>query len=739
MYHNNRLKLEGLAEALPKQLERAKEELREAEEHLENVRKSTEPADREKWREQLEKANSERKRNPKVNGYLPCEESPWLVTMQAVKAALINKEKSKGNAKQGVAGWVALAIEVQKAQIEHRALLLRHSKNPSVAESVDMAKKGQNLAQRVTSVFRQAAKLFPNIDFNSRTGRQWVNDTVEICVCEEECSCDDDVNHLTSDSDSLGELPMRDGPLADSDQELTPLPLPSSFDRKPHGWDRVCNLEEELRVAQANEALEEVRLDIGHKSFLYLENREWSTGKRERTRGYDRINAVESNLRSHIKKYESARWALHRLGLASRYPQFHPLTRADTRAVTAVYNPNKRGDRNAGMSWIWRRHVAVEEVGDGPSNRAVGEASVPENAYLAEVYRVKWLRAQSRVDRWKEEVDYLTSEMSWYVNFMDYQEKHARQRASLSGGRSAYELRQADIWRRYGLEARMNFGWVSDKRKRRRGRRAPKGIPTIAPEAGESFDRFSIVFEDLHPLPFSSDHTMVFSRDLFPLVRNLDAREYQSLLNYSSSRSRACANAFLLRYADMADPDLHLFLLALARELSTANALLGLGIMLFRDDQIRPPFAVRHLTPLLVQNRLTDWEAVSQAVKNGRDTGDDLLARYEQCWWGNFRGDDDIETFSQSPVDILRFWEKQKKNLPAPVPLPPVGLVQLQCLADDELDRAYLLASDNLKALDSEISDNQKFIGDITVMLLRSKATLRDLKAVEQRLIQDRT
>ncbi|KAJ3498416.1 hypothetical protein NMY22_g19603 [Coprinellus aureogranulatus] len=65
MYHNNRLKLEGLAEALPKQLERAKEELREAEEHLENVRKSTEPADREKWREQLEKANSERKRNPK--------------------------------------------------------------------------------------------------------------------------------------------------------------------------------------------------------------------------------------------------------------------------------------------------------------------------------------------------------------------------------------------------------------------------------------------------------------------------------------------------------------------------------------------------------------------------------------------------------------------------------------------------------------------------------------------------
>lgn len=35
------------------------------------------------------------------------------------------------------------------------------------------------------------------------------------------------------------------------------------------------------------------------------------------------------------------------------------------------------------------------------------------------------MRAQSHVDRWKEEVTYLKAEMGWYVNYMAYQEKEA--------------------------------------------------------------------------------------------------------------------------------------------------------------------------------------------------------------------------------------------------------------------------------------------------------------------------
>ena len=58
---------------------------------------------------------------------------------------------------------------------------------------------------------------------------------------------------------------------------------------------------------------------------------------------------------------------------------------------------------------------------------------------------------------------------------------------------------------------------------------------------------------------------MIFSRDIFPLVRGLQAHEFQSLLNYSSSRCRAAANTFVLTCRDTGKEEL--FMEALSREL----------------------------------------------------------------------------------------------------------------------------------------------------------------------------
>ncbi|KAJ3533263.1 hypothetical protein NMY22_g7405 [Coprinellus aureogranulatus] len=216
---------------------------------------------------------------------------------------------------------------------------------------------------------------------------------------------------------------------------------------------------------------------------------------------------------------------------------------------------------------------------------------------------------------------------------------------------------------------------------------------------------------------------MFYSRDLFPFVRDLEPNEFQSILNYTSSRCRAAANAFILRSRDSADSTSVLFVLALTRELSSANALLGLGIMLYSHQQIRPP--------------LTDWDALSLAVRSGRDSGDDLLSRYDLAWWVTFQEGVDIESFKQAPVDIIRCWKNQRKNLPAPIPMPPVGLVQLNALADDELERAWSIGCDGLKILDSEIADNERFIADVTVMLVRCSATMQDLKAAEERALNE--
>jgi hypothetical protein len=104
--------------------------------------------------------------------------------------------------------------------------------------------------------------------------------------------------------------------------------------------------------------LEALRGNIAHKSFLYRNNCNWATGKQGRTKSYDKINELERKMRSNIKVYDCAVWALARLSLAGKYSHFKQITRADTKAVTAVFDPNKRGQRNESLSWIWQ--VIVE-------------------------------------------------------------------------------------------------------------------------------------------------------------------------------------------------------------------------------------------------------------------------------------------------------------------------------------------------------------------------------------------
>lgn len=229
--------------------------------------------------------------------------------------------------------------------------LIRKASDPTVSESLDLAKKSEALAKRVRQFHEDGKQLFTGVDLVSHVGEQWDEDQVEVCVCEEECSCAE-----------LDQLPTGRVIFDTSSDELALIPLPSSFDALPEGWQDVAQTEVGLRVAQAEEALEALRGEIAHKSCLYRGKRELASGGRGVTRSYDEINAVEARMRSHVKVYESARWALERLGVAAKYPRFHPLSRVDTKAVTAVFDPNKPGERNKELSWIWTMNVQVESA-----------------------------------------------------------------------------------------------------------------------------------------------------------------------------------------------------------------------------------------------------------------------------------------------------------------------------------------------------------------------------------------
>jgi hypothetical protein len=71
---------------------------------------------------------------------------------------------------------------------------------------------------------------------------------------------------------------------------------------------------------------------------------------------------------------------------------------------------------------------------------------------LAPVYRVNWMRARSRLDRWKEELAITNREMVWVLRWFETRRAEwvARAEASVNGGPSgsvSYACRQAAGWK----------------------------------------------------------------------------------------------------------------------------------------------------------------------------------------------------------------------------------------------------------------------------------------------------
>ncbi|RXW11923.1 hypothetical protein EST38_g13931 [Candolleomyces aberdarensis] len=260
-----------------------------------------------------------------------------------VQVRLMAQERAN-NTQLGVTRWVAQAIELQEDQIQLADLISCHKRSPTPSQSVEIQKKREFILKRLNSIMSEGEVLFPLAKLDEMLGRAPV--LREICLCNDACTCADEIAVT---------LDPRPKP---SDVEHFLLPLPSCLDTRPIGWSHVADVEEELRVGQANEALEALRVEIAHKSYLYRANRgAASTGKKAKTRSYNAIGKVDRVIRNHVKRYDAAVWALDRLGVRSKYPMFQEIKPEHTKAVTNVYDPNARGQRNISLSWIWMNNA----------------------------------------------------------------------------------------------------------------------------------------------------------------------------------------------------------------------------------------------------------------------------------------------------------------------------------------------------------------------------------------------
>lgn len=247
----------------------------------------------------------------------------------------------------GITVWLSTGIKLQETQLALSRFVRMTGRKPTRDDKVDLAKRRQKFVRQLDAFHRQGAELFPGIDF--------LDAFVLNPPSEDQFEHDDDFDMLEANP------PSPDKTLP----ENMDIILPSSFDSLPDGMEIARAQEVDLRTAQANDTLAAIRLEIGHKSFIYRKQINIQEGKKGKTRAYSQVNAVDRNLAHHLRVYSNARWALGRLKAdPDVIRKFQPIDKKDTHTLPNISQSNAPGHRNKNIPWFWGLNIHGDSIDD---------------------------------------------------------------------------------------------------------------------------------------------------------------------------------------------------------------------------------------------------------------------------------------------------------------------------------------------------------------------------------------
>ncbi|KAI6105234.1 hypothetical protein EDD16DRAFT_1524338 [Pisolithus croceorrhizus] len=233
--------------------------------------------------------------------------------------------------------------------------------------------------------------------------------------------------------------------------ELMSIWMPSSIGAAKLtelGLHDLLKEERELRIGQANDCLDQLRTDLRNMAMLYQQNFRAANSTREGTRTKKEIQKVVARVNKHARSYQRARQAILRLdpdaNTAERYQEILPEDLVVSKEVT---EENRLGQGTSKLAWFW-----VMDSGKSQLNVEAG-------GLMEESYRINWLKARARRERWKEEVSLVRHEMFWTRLWFEYHKNMWEQRAlqSTEPGKEAYARKQMVLWSDFENKASLMF------------------------------------------------------------------------------------------------------------------------------------------------------------------------------------------------------------------------------------------------------------------------------------------
>jgi hypothetical protein len=311
------------------------------------------------------------------------------------------------------------------------AFLRKQGKCPSADQRVEIAQRRAAIQSQIDTFHELAENLFPALDVYD--------------IDFKEIPFGDDIISDAEDDDPSTVPTIHRG-----DVEKMDLLLPSAW---PQGLPAILSgareKEIQLRIAQADESLEAIRREICHKSYIYRTDVRLATNKKAKLRGYSAANAADRALKHQVRIYKQARWALGQLHApATAMARYKPLLDSDLKALKSIYSPNEPGQSTATIPWIWKVNRPEGLDSAYIVERKLSQCLPRLLLMLLLVYRINWLRARSKRNRWHEESILVPMEMQWTVQFFFTKAKEWDTLASINPriGPKSYAFRQSAMW-----------------------------------------------------------------------------------------------------------------------------------------------------------------------------------------------------------------------------------------------------------------------------------------------------
>ncbi|KAI6112665.1 hypothetical protein F5141DRAFT_1063058 [Pisolithus sp. B1] len=209
------------------------------------------------------------------------------------------------------------------------------------------------------------------------------------------------------------------------------LPLPSNLGADwccDIGIHQLAEMELELHIAQANDALHGLHLAFADKAVIFRGVVRSATNYSMRTWAWQMVHSIDRS----VKQY-----SMIALGAKPEIlGQYQELQKSHLTTSTAAFTQGVHDHRASQLPWFWSIDIPRD---------------TSSKSWLTEFYRIHWLHTKAGKDHWEEEEELLTSEFQWVINYFQHhlkcwQEKYMEHTTANTHGTTCYAARQWAIY-----------------------------------------------------------------------------------------------------------------------------------------------------------------------------------------------------------------------------------------------------------------------------------------------------